>query len=165
MFYHRKIIVLSSVLFLSLATNLSHASTQFCKNAPIIVTKKNVGTVSYYASDCSQKWDSQDIQLDFMYTRDIPEWAFKRAATHFLKKKVSNYTDNYAYNKITSLYKPFRKGDLYSLKYSHSNQTLSLSLNQKPLGKITDTEANQYFKIWFGSQPFNAKLKQQLLNQ
>ena len=100
MFYHRKIIVLSSVLFLSLATNLSHASTQFCKNAPIIVTKKNVGTVSYYASDCSQKWDNQDIQLDFMYTRDIPEWAFKRAATHFLKKNVSNFTDNSALNKI-----------------------------------------------------------------
>lgn len=81
------------------------------------------------------------------------------------KKNVSNFTDNSALNKITSLYKPVRKGDLYSLKYSHSNQTLSLSLNQKPLGKITDTEANQYFKIWFGSQPFNAKLKQQLLNQ
>lgn len=165
MFYHRKIIVLSSVLFLSLTTNLSHASTQFCKNAPIIVTKKNVGTVSYYASDCGQKWDSQDIQLDFMYTRDIPEWAFKRAATHFLKKNIRNFTDNSALNKITSLYKPVRKGDLYSLKYSHSNQTLSLSLNQKSLGAITDQQSNQYFKIWFGSSPFNAKLKQQLLNQ
>ncbi|MFH4276001.1 hypothetical protein WAJ11_20520, partial [Acinetobacter baumannii] len=23
---------------------------------------------------------------------------------------------------------------------------------------------HQYFKIWFGTEPFNAKLKQQLLN-
>jgi hypothetical protein len=36
--------------------------------------------------------------------------------------------------------------------------------NQKTLGAITDQKANQYFKIWFGNSPFNAKLKQQLLN-
>lgn len=24
--------------------------------------------------------------MDFSYNRDIPEWAFKRAATHYLKK-------------------------------------------------------------------------------
>jgi len=45
------------------------------------------------------------------------------------------------------------------------NKQLKLSLNQKFLGSITDPQADQYFKIWFGSSPFNAKLKQQLLNQ
>ncbi|MGM7386868.1 hypothetical protein ACOI3B_12200, partial [Acinetobacter baumannii] len=41
---------------------------------------------------------------------------------------------------------------------------LELKLNQKLLGSLNNPNANQYFKIWFGSEPFNAKLKQQLLN-
>ncbi|MCH7307193.1 chalcone isomerase family protein [Acinetobacter sp. NIPH 1852] len=163
--YYKNLLLLSSTLFLLTTASQSSANTQLCKNAALIVTKKEVGNVSYYAADCTQKWETQDIQLDFLYTRDIPEWAFKRAATHFLKKNIPDYSENSPLNRITALYKPVRKGDLYSLKYTQSNQTLSLSLNQKPLGKITDNQANQYFKIWFGSSPFNAKLKQQLLNQ
>jgi hypothetical protein len=41
---------------------------------------------------------------------------------------------------------------------------MTLLLNQKVLGKVSDTQINQYFNIWFGATPFNAKLKQQLLN-
>lgn len=78
---------------------------------------------------------------------------------------MTNFSNNSVLNQITELYKPVKKGDLYSLNYNQLNKTLSLSLNQKPLGSITDQQANQYFKIWFGSSPFNAKLKQQLLNQ
>ena len=68
-------------------------------------------------------------------------------------------------NGLSTDSREIKKGDLYSLNYNQLNKTLSLSLNQKPLGSITDQQANQYFKIWFGSSPFNAKLKQQLLNQ
>ena len=31
----------------------------------------------------AKNWQSQSIKMDFSYNRDIPEWAFKRAATHF----------------------------------------------------------------------------------
>lgn len=153
------------ILFLLIPIKLAHANIQICKTAPLLVTSKNVGSVSYYADNCHQNWENQNIRLDFTYTQNIPEWAFKRAATHFLKKNVANFSNDSALNQITELYKPVKKGDLYSLNYNQLNKTLSLSLNQKPLGSITDQQANQYFKIWFGSSPFNAKLKQQLLNQ
>lgn len=54
-----------------------------------MVTSKKVGNVSYFAEDCQKNWQSQSIKMDFSYNRDIPEWAFKRAATHFLKKMLA----------------------------------------------------------------------------
>ncbi|ENV08544.1 hypothetical protein F966_03218 [Acinetobacter higginsii] len=154
-----------SFLFLILNSNLAYANIQKCKTVPLVVTTKIVGTVSYYADNCHQNWESQNIQLDFSYDQNIPEWAFKKAANYYLKKNISNFANDSVLNQITELYKPVKKGDLYSLAYSQMNQQLKLSLNQKLLGSITDPQANQYFKIWFGSAPFNAKLKQQLLNQ
>ncbi|MCH7383116.1 chalcone isomerase family protein [Acinetobacter dispersus] len=154
-----------SFLFLILNSNSAHANIQKCKTVPLVVTTKTVGTVSYYADNCHQNWESQNIQLDFSYDQNIPEWAFKKAANYYLKKNISNFANDSVLNQITELYKPVKKGDLYSLAYSQMNQQLKLSLNQKLLGSITDPQANQYFKIWFGSSPFNAKLKQQLLNQ
>lgn len=142
-----------------------HANTQLCQTAPLLITAKKVGSVSYYADDCQQNWETQNIRLDFFYQRDIPEWAFKKAATYFLRKNVANFSDQSVLNQITMLYQPVKKGDLYSLNYTQSSSTLSLRLNQKKLGSITNPQANQYFKIWFGDSPFNAKLKQQLLHQ
>ncbi|EXB27746.1 hypothetical protein J537_0063 [Acinetobacter baumannii 1437282] len=142
-----------------------HANTQLCQIAPLLVTAQKVGSVSYYADDCQQNWETQSIRLDFFYQRDIPEWAFKKAATYFLRKNVANFSDQSVLNQITMLYQPVKNGDLYSLNYTQSSSTLSLHLNQKKLGSITNPQANQYFKIWFGDSPFNAKLKQQLLHQ
>ena len=129
-----------------------------------MVTKKNLGQVSYFAENCEKAWTSQSIQLDFAYHYDIPEWAFKRAATHFLKKNVADYSPNLALNQITQFYRPVKKGDLYRLSYQHTTQKMTLLLNQKILGHVNDPQINQYFNIWFGAMPFNAKLKQQLLN-
>ncbi|WP_109439930.1 chalcone isomerase family protein [Acinetobacter haemolyticus] len=157
--------LLSLGLFTLLTTTMSHASLQACTSAPLIVTKKNVGVVRYFAEDCNKNWQDQSIRLDFNYSHDIPEWAFKRAAQHFLKKNVDNYSSNSPLNRITQLYRPVQKGDLYRLEYTASSQTLSLSLNQKVLGSIQHAQVNQYFKIWFGQSPFNAKLKQELLNE
>ena len=149
---------------LIVGTHVVHASVQTCQNAPLIVTGKVVGSVTYFAEDCKKNWENQNIRLDFSYRQNIPEWAFKRAATHFLMKNIADFSDNSPLNNITELYHPVKKGDLYSLSYNQNSNTLTLSLNQKTLGAITDQKANQYFKIWFGSSPFNAKLKQQLLN-
>lgn len=135
-----------------------------CSTAPLIVTLKNVGKVTYFAEDCEKSWENQDIRLDFHYTHDIPEWAFKKAATYYLKKNIADFNDQSALNQVTALYKPVKSGDTYSLSYHQDNQKLDLILNQKLLGSIRDAHANYYFKIWFGSTPFNVKLKQQLLN-
>ncbi|MCP5877664.1 hypothetical protein NL390_34910, partial [Klebsiella pneumoniae] len=67
------------------------AELKKCSSAPLMVTSKKVGNVSYFAEDCQKNWQSQSIKMDFSYNRDIPEWAFKRAATHFLKKNVSGF--------------------------------------------------------------------------
>lgn len=160
-------IILSIVCMtgLSISTSTTHAaSIQQCATAALLIGKKQVGQVSYFAESCKKAWDMQSIQMNFSYTQDIPEWAFKRAATHFLKKNIPDFKETSALNQITQLYKPVKNGDLYTLSYVHSSHTLTLLLNQKTLGHLQNDDANQYFKIWLGSQPFNAKLKQQLLN-
>ncbi|MDM1330212.1 chalcone isomerase family protein [Acinetobacter indicus] len=135
-----------------------------CSNGPLMVGKKQVGVARYFAQNCSQSWKEQNIQMDFSYTQNIPEWAFKRAATHLLKRNVKDPNIQAIFNPITELYRPVRSGDLYRLKYNHYTQTLSLSLNRKDLGQLQHPLAQQYFNIWLGPQPFSAKLKQQLLN-
>lgn len=72
--------------------------------------------------------------------------------------------DHSALHQVTALYHSVQKGDVYQLSYIHSNQTLTLSLNNRVLGKIKDPQIQQYFVIWLGKAPFSAKLKQQLLN-
>lgn len=152
----------ATTFMVSLSTNAT--SLDKCNSAPLIVTKKNVGRVSYFATNCQKSWEKQTIRIDFNYNHDIPEWAFKQAASYFLKKNVAGFNENSQLNHITQLYQPVKQGDLYSLYYQHENKILELKLNQKKLGAIRDPNANQYFKIWFGTAPFNAKLKQQLLN-
>ena len=71
----------------SVSTFTSAAPIQPCSQAPILVAQKQVGQASYFAESCKQSWDSQNIQMRFAYSQDIPEWAFKRATTNFLKKK------------------------------------------------------------------------------
>jgi len=135
-----------------------------CGNGLLMVGQKQVGMASYFAQNCSQSWKEQTIQMDFSYTQNIPEWAFKRAATHLLKRNVKDPNIQAIFNPISDLYRPVRSGDLYRLKYSYATQTLSLSLNRKNLGQLQHPLAQQYFNIWLGPQPFSAKLKQQLLN-
>lgn len=135
-----------------------------CGTGELMVSKKTVGTATYTAENCNQSWKGQNIQMDFSYTENIPEWAFKRAATHFLKKNVSNFKNDSALNQVTALYRSVKKGDVYRLCYVHSSQTLTLSLNNRFIGKVQDPQIQQYFTIWLGNSPFSAKLKQQLLN-
>ena len=113
---------------LIVGTHVVHASVQTCRNAPLIVTGKVVGSVTYFAEDCKKNWENQNIRLDFSYRQNIPEWAFKRAATHFLKKNIADFSDNSPLNNITELYHPVKKGDLYSLSYNQNSNTLTLSL-------------------------------------
>ena len=159
-------IAISTTLLMgcSLSPWVQAQSLNQCGNGPLMVGQKQVGMASYFAQNCSQSWKEQTIQMDFSYTQNIPEWAFKRAATHLLKRNVKDPNIQAIFNPISDLYRPVRSGDLYRLKYSHATQTLSLSLNRKNLGQLQHPLAQQYFNIWLGPQPFSAKLKQQLLN-
>jgi hypothetical protein len=46
------------------------------------------------------------MQMDFTYTQNIPEWAFKRAATHLLKRNIKDQKIQAVFNPITDLYRP-----------------------------------------------------------
>ncbi|MEG1091670.1 chalcone isomerase family protein [Acinetobacter lwoffii] len=158
-------VAITTVLMLGSFGSWAHAqSLNKCGNGPLMVGQKQVGMASYFAQNCSQSWEKQNIQMDFSYTQNIPEWAFKRAATYLLKRNIKDQKMHAVFNPITDLYRPVNSGDLYQLKYSHATHTLSLYLNQKLLGQLQNPLAQQYFNIWLGPQPFSAKLKQQLLN-
>lgn len=158
-------VMIISVASLSISiSNVQAATFKQCGNGAILVGTKQIGQASYFAESCKQTWENQSIQMNFLYNQNIPEWAFKRAATHFLKKNIPDFKETSALNQITQLYKPVKNGDLYTLSYAHSSRILTLSMNGKILGHIQNDQANQYFKIWLGSAPFNAKLKQQLLD-
>ena len=153
------------MMLLSGMSSLSHAQNlKMCGQGTLFVGKKAVGESRYFAERCGANWQNQNIQMEFSYRENIPEWAFKRAANHFLKRNLSNQNLMSVYRSFTDLYQPVKAGDVYQLKYNHAQQRLSVYLNEKSLGQLQHPEAQQYFKIWLGAEPFNAKLKQQLLN-
>lgn len=157
-------VAITTVLMLGSFGSWAHAqSLNKCGNGPLMVGQKQVGMASYFAQNCSQSWEKQNIQMDFSYTQNIPEWAFKRAATYLLKRNIKDQKMHAVFNPITDLYRPVKSGDLYQLKYIHATHTLSLYLNQKMQGQLQNPLAQQYFNIWLGPQPFSVKLKQQLI--
>lgn len=157
-------VAITIVLMFGSFGSWAHAqSLNKCGNGPLMVGQKQVGVASYFAQNCNQPWQGQNMQMDFSYTQNIPEWAFKRAATYLLKRNIKDQKMHAVFNPITDLYRPVNSGDLYQLKYSHATHTLSLYLNQKIQGQLQNPQAQQYFNIWLGPQPFSAKLKQQLI--
>ena len=157
-------VAITTVLVLGSFGSWAHAQTlNKCGIGPLMVGQKQVGVASYFAQNCNQPWQGQNMQMDFTYTQNIPEWAFKRAARHLLQRNIKDQKIQAVFNPITDLYRPVNSGDLYQLKYSHATHTLSLYLNQKLQGQLQNPLAQQYFNIWLGPQPFSAKLKQQLI--
>ena len=51
---------------LSVSTSTIHAaSVQQCATAALLIGKKQVGQVSYFAESCKKAWDMQSIQMNF----------------------------------------------------------------------------------------------------
>ena len=151
------------MLALGICTSSTLANTvKTCSEGDLMVGNKVVGKARYAAQNCQANWQNQTIEMQFHYSENIPGWAFKRAANHFLKKNIQGKIEHF--DKISNAYQSIQAGDRYSLFYRHSNQTLSLSLNGQNLARLQHPKAQQYFNIWLGNQPFSVKLKQQLLN-
>jgi hypothetical protein len=84
-------VAITTVLVLGSFGSWAHAQTlNKCGNGPLMVGQKQVGVASYFAQNCNQPWQGQNMQMDFTYTQNIPEWAFKRAATHLLKRNIKD---------------------------------------------------------------------------
>ena len=110
-------VAITTVLMLGSFGSWAHAqSLNKCGNGPLMVGQKQVGVASYFAQNCNQPWQGQNIQMDFTYTQNIPEWAFKRAATHLLQRNIKDQKIHAVFNPITDLYRPVKSGDLYQLK-------------------------------------------------
>ncbi|WOE32427.1 MULTISPECIES: chalcone isomerase family protein [unclassified Acinetobacter] len=160
----QKILLITILLGSHQFSVASNTTLQVCGRGALSVAQKHIGTAIYYAENCQQSWQTQSIAIDFNYQHAIPEWAFKRAAGYFLQRNIQQQTLLDIFNQVTALYRPVKPGDHYRLRYEIQNKTLTLSLNQRMLGSIQHPEAQKYFSIWFGAQPFNVKLKQQLLD-
>lgn len=78
-----RILIFLGILIVSQA---NAAELKKCSSAPLMVTSKR-WEMSVTLLKIAKKLAKPKHQMDFSYNRDIPEWAFKRAATHFLKKK------------------------------------------------------------------------------
>ncbi len=161
----QKSIILLIANSIFVAAHSAHASTfKECAEAPLTVSKKNVGKVQYAAEQCEKSWQNQSIELEFSYTENIPAWAFRRAANHFLKKNIASKNELNELMPINRHYTQVKNGDTYRLHYDHTSTSLRLFLNGQQIAHIKNQNANQYFKIWFGSAPFSDTLKRQLLN-
>ncbi len=155
-----------TALFLASTSNLYAAVLSRCGEGDIKVGAKTLGKALLWMQDCKQPWQQQTLRLQFSYSAAIPAWAFKKAANVILARNLSD--DEWKLNKrtfeqITQQYRPIKAGDVYQLDYDVATQTLGLSLNAQPQGKIQGDMAKQYFLIWFGEKPFNLELKKQLL--
>lgn len=155
--------LICGMVFMGVSSMIWANTLHKCSTAPIEVTRQIVGQATYFAENCAQVWSEQSIRIDFDYSRAIPEWALKRAATHFLSKNLGKNSNYAVFNSITQHYLPIKAGDRYRLTYTKASQTLTLSMNQQFLAEIRHPQANQYFQICFGATPFSVKLKQQLL--
>lgn len=160
----QKIAITLTSIAIACVSALTHAKLQACGEGDLWVSKKNVGKAQYFAEDCKVSWQNQAIEMQFSYTENIPEWAFKRAAHYLLNRNVSQANTVKSLSKITENYQAVKSGDVYRLSYQPQSQALQLYLNGQNVAVLKHPNAVQYFSIWLGEKPFNATLKQQLLN-
>lgn len=157
-------IICSSLILALPFLSIAHAKNlKQCSQAKLLVAKKQVGIAKYWAQNCQANWQGQNMALTFHYSENIPEWAFKRAARHFLTKNIQDQQLFATFEQLTESYRAVKPGDEYRLNYIHQQHTLQLELNQARLGQIQHPSAQYYFSIWLGQAPFSTPLKQQLL--
>jgi hypothetical protein len=144
-----------------------HGPLAKCSQTEISVMKFiNVADAALYSSDCDQLPALTDeIQLSFIYHREIAAEDFIEAAETLLKRNLSAAefeqikADLAQFN---TAYESVAEGDRYDIRRSASG--LSLFKNDRLLGQhASDSLGQRYYQIWFGDKPFNNALKESLL--
>lgn len=138
-----------------------------CSQTEISVMKFiNVADAALYSSDCSRLPDlTENLQLSFIYHREIAGEDFIEAAETLLKRNLSDAefsrikTDLDEFN---TAYESVAEGDRYDIRRNQNG--LSLFKNGRLIGEHASMTLGQsYYQIWFGEKPFNDDLKQSLL--
>ncbi len=105
-------------------------------------------------------------RLEIEYFWSIPATGFVRATFEGIEKNVDLETWRALQPRIerfSRLYADVRPGDRYQLTYLPGRGT-ELALNGRPRGVVEGADfAAALFSIWLGQEPFDASLKQQLL--
>lgn len=144
-----------------------HGELAKCSQTEISVMKFiNVADAALYSSDCSRLPDlTQNLQLSFIYHRDIAGEDFIEAAETLLKRNLSDteFTKIKAdLDEFNAAYESVAEGDRYDIRRNQSG--LSLFKNGRLIGEHPSLMLGQsYYQIWFGDKPFNDDLKQSLL--
>ncbi|MBZ2188559.1 chalcone isomerase family protein [Alcanivorax sp. JB21] len=108
------------------------------------------------------------LRLQFSYRRDVPGDAFAEAAETMIKRNAEPEVFAALQPRIKAFnahYRDIGDGDTYQLDYAPDGRLL-LSLNGEPLATESGDEfALHYLNIWFGNDPYNDRLKRDLLGQ
>lgn len=108
------------------------------------------------------------LRLQFSYRRDVPGDAFAEAAETMIKRNADADVFAGLQERIQAFnanYRDIGDGDTYQLDYAPDGRLL-LSLNGEPLAEENgDDFALHYLNIWFGDDPYNARLKRDLLGR
>lgn len=144
-----------------------HGQLSKCSQTEITVMKFiDVADAALYSSNCAQlPVLSADLQLSFIYHREIAAEDFIEAAQTLLERNLSapefqQIEQDLA--QFNSGYQSVAEGDRYDIRRNQNG--LSLFKNKRLVSQHASTTLGQrYYQIWFGDKPFNEKLKQALL--
>ncbi|MTI63469.1 chalcone isomerase family protein [Methylophaga sp.] len=150
----------------------SQVQTQYgqlekCSQTQISVMKFiDVADAALYSSDCTQLPAlTSDLQLSFIYHRDIAAEDFIEAAETLLERNLSATEFQQIEQDLAQFntgYESVAEGDRYDIRRNQDG--LSLFKNNRLVSQHASTTLGQrYYQIWFGDKPFNDKLKQALL--
>ena len=127
-----------------------------------------VGEARLSLDDCARNGLPLEppLRLQFSYRRDVPGDAFAEAAETMIKRNADPDVFAELQPRIQAFnanYRDIGDGDTYQLDYATDGRLL-LSLNGEPLAtERGDDFALHYLNIWFGDDPYNDRLKRDLL--
>ena len=125
-----------------------------------------VGHAKLFLPNC-ENMGNNEYMLSITYNRTFTADEFIKSSNILIE--LNNTTDIYKSIKaelddFNKNYQAVEKGDEYSISYTYKN-----GFNLEKNGTLVSSSNNQelakaYFKVWFGDEPFNKKMKKNLLS-
>ncbi|SFJ94729.1 chalcone isomerase family protein [Methylophaga sulfidovorans] len=142
-------------------------SLQKCHETAIdVMAFIDVADAALYLFDCNKLPEIRgEKQLSFLYHRAIKGADFVEAAETLLKRNLS-VADYKAIEvelkRFNAAYEDVKDGDSYDIRQTQNG--LYLFKNGRQLAHSSSSLlAESYYQIWFGTDPFDTDLKQDLL--
>lgn len=162
------------LLFLAAASASASATTlQRCSEVELkIIGLFSVGIASLHLADCDEAGrvlDAIPKQFSLLLDRDMAGEDLIDSANELL---VDNLDDVSSRNQLpeelaclANAYVDAQDGERFDVVYE-PNERLALYRNDELLKECPDQgRGHEYFKIWFGEEPFNDKMKRRLLER